>query len=137
MLDRIFISSDIEGTCGICHWDETELGKADYEPFRRQMTAEVRAACEGAFAGGCDDILIKDAHDSARNLLPAELPQGVQIFLSGFLRRIRVAQRRKQQIDRRQRRAHLVRDVRHRLGKLHLLLPELVCLLAQAHGHLA
>ena len=21
MLDRIFISSDIEGTCGICHWD--------------------------------------------------------------------------------------------------------------------
>ena len=80
MLNRLFISSDIEGTCGICHWDETELGKADYEPFRRQMTAEVRAACEGAFAGGCDDILIKDAHDSARNLLPAELPQGVQIF---------------------------------------------------------
>ena len=74
MLDRIFISSDIEGTCGICHWDETLLGKPDYEPFRRQMTAEVRAACEGAFAGGCDDILVKDAHDSARNLLPAELP---------------------------------------------------------------
>ena len=80
MLDRIFISSDIEGTCGICHWDETELGKTEYEPFRRQMTAEVSAACEGAFAGGCDDILIKDAHDSARNLLPAELPQNIQIF---------------------------------------------------------
>ena len=80
MLDRIFISSDIEGTCGICHWDETELGKAEYEPFRRQMTAEVAAACEGAIAGGCDDILIKDAHDSARNLLPAELPEKIQIF---------------------------------------------------------
>lgn len=80
MLDRIFISSDIEGTCGICHWDETELGKTEYEPFRRQMTAEVSAACEGAFAGGCDDILIKDAHDSARNLLPTELPQNIQIF---------------------------------------------------------
>ncbi len=80
MLDRIFISSDIEGTCGICHWDETILGKADYAPFRSQMTAEVRAACEGARAGGCDGILIKDAHDSARNLLPAELPEGIQIF---------------------------------------------------------
>ena len=38
MTSRIFISADIEGTCGIAHWDETELGKAEYEPFRRQMT---------------------------------------------------------------------------------------------------
>jgi len=80
MLDRIFISSDIEGTCGICHWDETQLGKADYEPFRQQMTREVAAACEGAFAGGSDDVFVKDAHDSARNIIPAKLPQNVQIF---------------------------------------------------------
>lgn len=80
MLNRIFLSADIEGTCGIAHWDETQLGKPDYEPFRRQMTAEVAAACEGASAGGCDDILIKDAHDSARNLLPDGLPENVQLF---------------------------------------------------------
>ena len=80
MLNRIFISSDIEGTCGIADWDETSLGKAEYEPFRRQMTAEVCAACEGAFSGGCDDILIKDAHDSARNLTPSGLPDRVSIF---------------------------------------------------------
>ena len=73
MLNRIFLSADIEGTCGIAHWAETELGKPDYEPFRRQMTREVAAACEGAFAAGCEDLLIKDAHDSARNLIPAEL----------------------------------------------------------------
>ena len=66
MLNRIFLSADIEGTCGIAHWAETELGKPDYEPFRRQMTREVAAACEGAFAAGCEDLLIKDAHDSAR-----------------------------------------------------------------------
>ena len=80
MLNRIFISSDIEGTCGIADWDETSLGKAEYEPFRRQMTAEVCAACEGALAGGSDDILIKDAHDSARNLTPSGLPDRVSIF---------------------------------------------------------
>ena len=81
MLNRIFISADIEGTCGICHWDETLKGKSvEYESFRRQMTAEVAAACEGATAGGCDDLLIKDAHDSARNLLPELLPQNAQIF---------------------------------------------------------
>ena len=44
MLNRIFLSADIEGTCGIAHWDETELDKPDYEPFRRQMTREVAAA---------------------------------------------------------------------------------------------
>ena len=60
MLNRIFLSADIEGTCGIAHWDETELGKPDYEPFRRQMTREVAAACEGAFAAGCEDLLIKE-----------------------------------------------------------------------------
>ncbi|MDO4741093.1 MAG: M55 family metallopeptidase [Eubacteriales bacterium] len=80
MLDRIFISSDIEGTCGICDWAETELNKPDYAYFRSQMTSEVAAACEGAFAGGSDGILIKDAHDSARNLLPDRLPENIQIF---------------------------------------------------------
>ena len=80
MLHRIFISSDIEGTCGICHWDETELNKPDYAQFREQMTREVSAACEGALAAGSEDVLVKDAHDSARNILPAKLPQNVQIF---------------------------------------------------------
>ncbi len=80
MLNRIFVSADIEGTCGIAHWDETELGKPDYEPFRRQMTREVAAACEGAFAGGSDGVFVKDAHDSARNLIPDELPEGIQLF---------------------------------------------------------
>ncbi len=80
MLNRIFISADIEGTCGIAHWDETEQGKQGYELFRRQMTCEVAAACEGAQAGGSDDVLVKDAHDSARNLLTDELPENVSIF---------------------------------------------------------
>ena len=80
MTSRIFISADIEGTCGIAHWDETKLGKEDYEPFRRQMTREVAAACAGATAAGSDGVYVKDAHDSARNLLPAELPEDIQIF---------------------------------------------------------
>ena len=77
---RIFLSADIEGTAGIVHWDETEYGKNGYEYFRRQMTREVAAACEGAREGGADEIVIKDAHDSARNILPDELPQGVKLF---------------------------------------------------------
>jgi len=79
---KVFISADIEGTCGIAHWDETEYGKPDYEYFRRQMTREVAAACQGAVSAGFGDILIKDAHDGGRNIIPQELPLQARIFRS-------------------------------------------------------
>lgn len=73
-MKKLFISADIEGTCGILHWDETIKEKSDFTYFARQMTREVAAACEGAFQGGVEDILVRDAHHSARNLLPDLLP---------------------------------------------------------------
>ena len=77
---KLFISADIEGTTGITLWDETENGHARYSYFQQQMTKEVNAACEGAMDAGCDEILIKDAHDSACNLIPVLLPENIRIF---------------------------------------------------------
>ncbi|MBR3106729.1 MAG: M55 family metallopeptidase [Clostridia bacterium] len=77
---KLFISADIEGTTGITLWDETENGHSRYSYFAEQMTKEVKAACEGAMAAGADDILIKDAHDSACNLIPSMLPEEIRIF---------------------------------------------------------
>ncbi len=79
-MKRIFLSADMEGTCGIVHWDETGKNKPDYTPFARQMTREVSAACEGAIAAGAEDVLVKDAHDSARNIDPVDLPEQARIF---------------------------------------------------------
>ncbi|MDR2418136.1 MAG: M55 family metallopeptidase [Treponema sp.] len=78
---KLFISSDMEGTCGITHWDETDYDKGGrwYDYFRGQMSREVAAACAGAIEGGADSILVKDAHDSARNIIPTELPRGVRL----------------------------------------------------------
>ncbi len=70
---KVFISSDIEGTCGINHWQETMHDHADVHYFAKQMTREVSAACEGVFAAGAEDVLVKDAHGTARNILPDEL----------------------------------------------------------------
>ena len=70
---KIYISADIEGVTGVTHWDETELGKGDYGPFREQMTAEVAAACEGALEAGATEIWVKDAHDSARKIIASKL----------------------------------------------------------------
>jgi D-amino peptidase len=77
---KIYLSADIEGIAGVTHWDETDLAKADYGPYREQMTAEVAAACEGALAAGATEIWVKDAHDSGRNLIADRLPREVRLI---------------------------------------------------------
>lgn len=69
---KLFLSADIEGTAGITCWDETEYGHPRYGYFSEQMTREVSAVCGAASDLGYD-ILVKDAHDSARNILPDKL----------------------------------------------------------------
>ena len=76
---KIYISADIEGITGITHWDETEKSKSDYQKFAKQMTDEVKAACEGAINAGVKEIWIKDAHDTGRNIIAAELPEMIKI----------------------------------------------------------
>ena len=38
---KIFVSSDMEGTAGVCHWDEVSKGQDLYEHFARRMSREV------------------------------------------------------------------------------------------------
>lgn len=82
---KIFICADVEGTAGIAAWPETELGAADSAYFRAQMSREVAAACRGALEGGAQSVLVKDAHDSARNIDPAALPEQAEL-LRGWAR---------------------------------------------------
>lgn len=77
---KVYISVDIEGVAGIVHWDEAERSHPDYAEFRSQMTREAAAAVAGARAAGATTVLVKDAHDSGRNLLAAELPDDVQLI---------------------------------------------------------
>jgi D-amino peptidase len=77
---KVFISADIEGTAGITDWDEALKEGANYQEFRNLMTAEVVAACEGACAAGANEIIVKDAHQTGRNILVSELPEYVQII---------------------------------------------------------
>ena len=77
---KVYLSADIEGITGTTHWDETEKKHPDYAEFQRQMTAEVSAACESSIQAGADEILVKDAHDSARNILAAQLPTQTRLL---------------------------------------------------------
>lgn len=70
---KIYISVDIEGICGVVHWDQTSPGTKQYEEMRALMTAEANAAISGAFDGGATEVLVNDAHGSQRNILPLDL----------------------------------------------------------------
>lgn len=70
---KVFISVDMEGVSGLINWDETSQGGPDYPLFRKLMTGEANAAIGGAVDAGATEIIVRDAHDSARNILPDEL----------------------------------------------------------------
>jgi D-amino peptidase len=76
---KIYISADIEGVAGITNWEEADKTHASYQHFREEMTEEVVAACEGAFAAGATEVLIKDAHHTGRNIITARLPERARI----------------------------------------------------------
>jgi D-amino peptidase len=67
---KLFISTDIEGICGITTWEETRPGHALYPRACRQMSLEVRAALDGAREAGVDQIVVKDSHGPAMNIDP-------------------------------------------------------------------
>lgn len=76
---KIFISADIEGVNSINSWPETSVSSPFYKPFQHQMNMEVLHACKGALAAGAKEILVKDAHDTAKNLDITLLPDEVML----------------------------------------------------------
>jgi D-amino peptidase len=77
---KVFISVDMEGVSGLVNWDETDIKGPDYPLFRKLMTEEANAAISGALAAGATEIVVRDAHDSARNILPDLLRPEAQLI---------------------------------------------------------
>ena len=80
---KIFISSDMEGTAGVVHWEQCRPGQPDYEHYRSLLQDEVNAAIDGANqAGGPHEFLVNDSHGQMANLFPGRL-SGEAAYLSG------------------------------------------------------
>jgi D-amino peptidase len=78
---KIFISGDMEGVAGITATEQTDpVGQPEYAYSCKLMTGEVRAACEGAMAGGATEILVNDSHWNMRNIIHEELPPQVRLI---------------------------------------------------------
>ena len=67
---KVFISVDMEGIAGLVNSESTGRSGADYGYFRRIMSAEANAAVLGAFDAGASEVVVRDSHGSARNILP-------------------------------------------------------------------
>ncbi|MFW6136671.1 MAG: M55 family metallopeptidase [Candidatus Aminicenantaceae bacterium] len=77
---KVFISVDMEGVCGVIHWEEVSRDGKDYGLFRRLMTLETNAAVEGAMEAGAGKIVVRDSHGSARNILPDDLHPAAELI---------------------------------------------------------
>ena len=87
---KLFISADMEGVTGVTAWEDVTAGSKTYDYFREQMTREVLGVCDTAYEvaeskGEDISIMVKDAHDSARNLKAGSFKEGTILF-SGWSR---------------------------------------------------
>ncbi len=77
---KIFISVDMEGITGVVNWEDVSREGKDYEYFRQIMTKETNAAIEGALEAGATEIIVRDSHGSARNILPEMLHKSSKLI---------------------------------------------------------
>jgi D-amino peptidase len=77
---KVFISVDMEGVTGVVNVDDASRGGKDYDYFRQTMTREANAAIEGALAAGATEIVVRDSHGSALNLLPEMLHRSARFI---------------------------------------------------------
>ena len=80
---KVYISADIEGTTGVVTWGQCGGPRSQHYDFdfaRRMMTHDVNAAVRGARAAGATEILIKDSHNTSKNLLIDQLEPGVELI---------------------------------------------------------
>ena len=77
---KVFISVDMEGVTGVVNVDDASRSGKDYDYFRQTMTREANAAIEGALAAGATEIIVRDSHGSALNLLPEMLHRSSKLL---------------------------------------------------------
>lgn len=79
---RIYISADIEGIATTTLHEECYplTQPAIAVAHARQMSLEVRAACEGAIAAGADYILVRDGHATGTNIDSSLLPECAELI---------------------------------------------------------
>ncbi len=76
----VYISADMEGVAAVVDAKEVKKGNSEYDKTCELMTEEVNAAVEGSLEAGADKIIVKDAHATARNIIPDKLHSEAELI---------------------------------------------------------
>ena len=79
---NLYVSCDMEGVAGVCSWQQVDARKytPEYFIYQKYMTAEVRAAIDGARQAGATGVLVNDSHGPMRNVILDDLPDDVRVI---------------------------------------------------------
>ena len=70
---RVFIVADIEGAVGIYRRSQCFSLKPEYQLGRQCLTDDLNAIAQGAFDAGADSVIVRDTHESGRNVVVEKL----------------------------------------------------------------
>jgi D-amino peptidase len=70
---KVYISVDMEGITGISSLKQISSTAPEWGLARLWMTEDVNAAVAGALEGGASEVVVRDAHGPAINILPDRL----------------------------------------------------------------
>jgi D-amino peptidase len=77
---KVFISVDMEGICGVTSLKQINSNNPEYGQARLWMTDDVNAAVEGAIEAGVGEVVVRDAHGPAINILPDRLHPSARLM---------------------------------------------------------
>ena len=77
---KLYISVDIEGITGVTSWSETNMSNREAFDYIKQMEKETIAVCKSAYELGYDEIIVKDAHETGRNMNIFSFPPYVKMI---------------------------------------------------------
>jgi D-amino peptidase len=74
----VLIITDGEGVAGICRQEQVEPTNPE---LRQLLTGETNAAVDGFLAGGADEVIVWDGHDSSRTLSVATIHPKAKLII--------------------------------------------------------
>ncbi len=82
---KIYISTDLEGVCGVYRFDQTrEYGTPANIEARHLLMGEVNAAVAGCFDGGATRVVVRDGHNGAKSFFPEQLDKRAEMVMGTF-----------------------------------------------------
>ncbi|KYH42074.1 MAG: peptidase M55 D-aminopeptidase [Candidatus Bathyarchaeota archaeon B26-2] len=82
---RIYISTDLEGVCGVYRFEQTrQYGTPANLEARRLLMGEINAAVCGAFEGGATRVVVRDGHDGSKSFIPEELDERAEMVMGVY-----------------------------------------------------